>query len=286
MTDCVGFDNDQICIENACPPVGASCTIKTITSSDSVYNTTPEDIFIQVDASSGPVDINLTDNPDNPNQKYIFKRIDDTSNIVTIFPHPGGTVDSSASYNLPRVTEVVTLCRDDTNWIVTNDKLDRVLTTKGDLYTHDGDHVIRLPVGTDGQILTANSGSTGGLAWTAISSLTAKVTYMILPNRVCVMNVAYTPIAYFPWSNNEHGGYTGGKVIFRTRYQNRDLNIRLYDATNSVVLGELTAIQTSGTFSFTINIPTSDAQVELQVGTSSQGGKKPEVFGATMEFTN
>lgn len=40
------------------------------------------------------------------------------------------------------------------------------LTTKGDIYTYDTDNQ-RLPVGTDGQVLTANSATATGLEWAA-----------------------------------------------------------------------------------------------------------------------
>ena len=40
------------------------------------------------------------------------------------------------------------------------------LTTKGDLFTRDSTVDIRLPVGTNGQVLTANSATASGLTWT------------------------------------------------------------------------------------------------------------------------
>jgi len=41
------------------------------------------------------------------------------------------------------------------------------LTTKGDLHTYDGTHNIRLPAGTNGQVLSADSTQTSGLKWVA-----------------------------------------------------------------------------------------------------------------------
>ncbi len=40
------------------------------------------------------------------------------------------------------------------------------LTTKGDIYGHDGSVGVRIPVGTNGQVLTADSAETTGLKWT------------------------------------------------------------------------------------------------------------------------
>lgn len=39
------------------------------------------------------------------------------------------------------------------------------LTTKGDVYVFDGTNLIRLGVGTNGQLLTADSGEASGLKW-------------------------------------------------------------------------------------------------------------------------
>lgn len=41
------------------------------------------------------------------------------------------------------------------------------LTTKGDIPTHDGTDAVRLPVGTDGQVLTADSTAPNGIKWGA-----------------------------------------------------------------------------------------------------------------------
>ena len=50
------------------------------------------------------------------------------------------------------------------------------LTTKGDLFVHDGTTGNRLAVGTDGQILEADSGQTEGLTWsTRTTAIAANV---------------------------------------------------------------------------------------------------------------
>lgn len=46
-----------------------------------------------------------------------------------------------------------------------------VLTTKGDLYTYTGTALQKLGVGGNGQVLTANSSSTGGIYWASSGGL-------------------------------------------------------------------------------------------------------------------
>lgn len=43
------------------------------------------------------------------------------------------------------------------------------LTTKGDLVVHDGTNNVRLPIGTNGQVLTANSAAANGVEWTSVA---------------------------------------------------------------------------------------------------------------------
>lgn len=43
----------------------------------------------------------------------------------------------------------------------------QVGTTKGDLYVYNGTTLVRLPVGTDGHVLKADSGESAGVGWAA-----------------------------------------------------------------------------------------------------------------------
>lgn len=45
------------------------------------------------------------------------------------------------------------------------------LIAKGDLLTHDGTNIVRLPVGPDGFVLTADSSDPTGLSWTAVAGV-------------------------------------------------------------------------------------------------------------------
>ena len=59
---------------------------------------------------------------------------------------------------------------------------DIVLTTKGDILSHDGSNPVRLPVGTAGQRLTPDAAEATGLKWVADSGGQGEVNYIKNPN--------------------------------------------------------------------------------------------------------
>lgn len=71
------------------------------------------------------------------------------------------------------------------------------LTTKGDLYTY-GTGNARLPVGTDGKVLTANSAATYGIEWQTPATPT-----------VDAADVTYTPADATDWNSGTDPGDTG-----------------------------------------------------------------------------
>lgn len=68
------------------------------------------------------------------------------------------------------------------------------LTTKGDIVGHNGTNNVRLAVGTDGQVLVANSGAATGLAWSTtnlLNSNTIAVTsFTMSGNQSYITNAA------------------------------------------------------------------------------------------------
>ena len=145
-----------------------------------------------------------------------------------------------------------------------------------------------------GFICTTNSGSdvvgTNTLSWQSFtaspSSLVHKVTVQLQSLEAIANNTTWDTIAYMPWSTSEHSGYTGGTLVYRVLVPStRTLDIRLYDVTNATVLGSDLGVSTSGTRTFVVSNPISNAEVALQVQRSSTGSPgNPAVRGALVEY--
>lgn len=79
------------------------------------------------------------------------------------------------------------------------------LTTKGDLYTRDGSTGTRLGVGTNGYVLTADSGETTGLKWSPSGTLTDL--------NVTTITFAATPYSLTDANDVLLVNTTGGNVV-------------------------------------------------------------------------
>lgn len=130
-----------------------------------------------------------------------------------------------------------------------------------------------------GSVLRATSATTA--TWQVPSSGRS---YVLSTSKNNVATTGFVPFAYFPWSNSQHGSLSSGKVIFRATVTDRLLDIQLYDATNLVVLGSLSNVSSTGTYSFNISNPAGDAEVQLRAKKSAVAGVSPFLLGATLEF--
>jgi len=281
VIDCVGYDSSTIEID-----LSPTCKITNVDASQSPYTTLLTDEFILVNASAGNVIINLA--ATTQAVKYTFKRTDSTTNTITINPPIGKTVDGVASYSLPRETEVVTFCHcvSCNDYKVVSDKLDRTLTTKGDLFVHNGTKVIRVGVGVNNQVLTADSTTASGVAWKPEGG-TDGSNYQLFSGTAVPTSPTFTPIAYFPWDNAFHNSFTSGTLVVRVNASvNRGLNIRINDVTSSVVRAVLNNITVTGTYAISFTtFPTIDSELRLEISKTSQGGINPRIFGCVLEFT-
>lgn len=76
---------------------------------------------------------------------------------------PWGTVYKCTTHNMIEKNDAGTWI----DWASLSGGASSVLTTKGDLLVHDGSALACLPVGTDGQVLTADSTQPDGVKWAA-----------------------------------------------------------------------------------------------------------------------
>lgn len=95
------------------------------------------------------------------------------------------------------------------------------LTTKGDILAHDGTETVRLGVGTDGQVLIADSGEDSGMIWGGVSLTTGVTGVLPTANGGTGQNST----AVFPLS---------GTLVTRTAAET--LSNKSLDTTNGVTL--------------------------------------------------
>ncbi len=90
-----------------------------VTNAMSPYSVTASDFFISVDATAGPVVINLLASPGN-NREYVVKdRLGQAAiNVITINTQGGDTIDGAASYVFSDAYESVDMLFHGTNYEV------------------------------------------------------------------------------------------------------------------------------------------------------------------------
>ena len=87
------------------------------TYSDSPYTAVIKNL-IKYDCTSGNSIINLPTAVGNSNLTIVIKKIDISSNILTVNPNGTETIDGQTNYALGVQWETVTFISDNTNWLV------------------------------------------------------------------------------------------------------------------------------------------------------------------------
>lgn len=108
--------------------------------------------------------------------------------------------------------------------------------------------------------------------------------YTLLDVKAIANSTDWTPINEFSWLNSRYNTYTSGTVVTRVTIYNRNVNIRLRDITNNVTLGQVLNLGVSGSLSFPVSNPISDATLQLQISKVGVSGSNPEVHGAQLEY--
>lgn len=102
-----------------------------------------------------------------------------------------------------------------------------LLTTKGDILTHNGTTLSRVAAGTNGYALKADSTATNGASWT-IAPSGSTASYVPIANSVLTANAASVSITSIPGSYKAIGIIAISKDTVSGQ---RDLRIRFNDAT-------------------------------------------------------
>lgn len=110
-----------------------------------------------------------TNNSGYPSEQHIrLGRVFSTGSVITSIRDDRSLLVAASTGSAGGVTDhgLLTGLGDDdhTQYLLRN-----VLTTKGDVFVRNSSEITRLPVGTNGQVLTADSGQTTGLIWSTVS---------------------------------------------------------------------------------------------------------------------
>lgn len=135
--------------------------------------------------------------------------------------------------------------------------------------------------GSSGDVITTDG--TGNLSF--VTPSTGRVAYHLIASELVANKTSYTTIAFFAWSLARYSSYASGALIYEVDVGNRDLDIRLYDATNAAVIVADLGVNADGFRVVTgLSNPASNARIELQVRKSAGGGINPRIFGVQLEF--
>lgn len=139
---------------------------------------------LKCDTSSGNITVNLVKAARDENACFIIHKIA-AANTVTIDPYGSETIGGNPTHTLTALNDYVHFQSDGTNWIVitTDNPLDEaanildatITDTKGDLIADDGNMHVHLSVGSDGQVLMADSAASAGLAYAGLTSISGYV---------------------------------------------------------------------------------------------------------------
>jgi hypothetical protein len=116
-----------------------------------------------------------------------------TITTLSVLSLPGSQVTGNISGNAANVTGVVAIVNGGTGQTTQAAAFDALspTTTKGDLIAYDTGTNIRVPVGTNGQVLTADSSQASGLSYTTPTTGTVTSVALSLPS---IFNVTGSPV--------------------------------------------------------------------------------------------
>ena len=185
---------------------------------------------------------------------------------------------------------------DHTQYVLRN-----ILTTKGDIFVRGASSIARLPIGTDGQKLEADSSEALGVKWVTQSGMGGnsngyRVSFVSQDHEgIRAKQVSYTRLADIIFDGSTIlGTPTKIKVLFtRKTGATGTLSIKIFDRTNSLTIVEKTGLSPTTDDVFEIgdlgtlaNIPSGADNIwEIQALVSvTGGGEESYISYLQMEF--
>ena len=89
-----------------------------VTTKTSNYTLTTTDYFVLVNATSGAVTITLPTAAGISGREFVIKKIDSSSNVVTVDGGGAETIDGTTTFDLEYQDESINIISNNTNWYI------------------------------------------------------------------------------------------------------------------------------------------------------------------------
>ncbi len=96
-------------------------------------------------------------------------------------------------------------------------------------------------------------------------------------------NTSFQTISQLAWVDSRYRRFVNPTFTVNFTIYNRNLEWILYDITNTTTLGTA-IVSISGTYSYSIANPSSDAVIELRIRKTAGGGQSPELNSSILEY--
>ena len=148
----------------------------------------------------------------------------------------------------------------------------KTLTTKGDLLGHNGSIDVRVPVGANDYVLTADSTQSSGWKWASPSVNLISLSFGM---SSFTDNTSYTTLSVFIFPGSTSFDISAAKVVSRMDSGPTSYDIRIQDITNALTVATanftnlLDEINDMGTLS---NLPVAESIFEIQIKRNGGSG--------------
>ncbi len=262
-----------------------------ITNSDSPYTFNNKSIL--ANTTNGNIQINMLKASRLGNRIVIIKKTA-VGNTLSVYPNSGDSINGSTNaYNMSALNETLILKSDGiTNWTKNTDffsdpdlsNTGTFSTNKGDILVDDGIQLVRLAVGNDNEILTADSTKPLGLGYKSLNNFTSNILFsscFVYSNTQPYMAVTTTTdstLAVICIANNPPVP-TKLTIVAAMNSSGATGVIKLKEASTLTTLATITIPSTITTNTvFTSNIATTSQTMFLLTVSTTASGKSTNVY--------